>query len=131
MSDTQPNTTTVPGLTTRIATIESVAGSQKHGISIIRLSDGSALRIHSATARAMLAGTDNTRPVHTAVAYDVDAAGNRFNPRVATPLDISRAQSAAGSPLASTVRRIVRDAQEASRANESPERASRRSRNER
>lgn len=70
----------------RTSKIERVDRRYTDGVARVRLADGSSVRMDHATASALLAHTN------ALVAYDIDAFGNRYNPRAAQPHEIARAR---------------------------------------
>jgi hypothetical protein len=79
-------TNTIPHGTaeTRVAKVDAVGGlvQGQRCICTVRLSDGATLRVHTATLEEIQRAGVQLGGV---MAYDVDYAGNRYNPRAATP----------------------------------------------
>jgi hypothetical protein len=63
---------------TKTAKVKSIGGSLRRGVAVVVLGDGTAIRMHGPDAFHVFA-------IGGTVAYDVDAYGNRFNPRQVEP----------------------------------------------
>jgi hypothetical protein len=76
---------------TRVARLESISEviQGDRSIVIARLSDGSTLRVHMATIE-QVRKTIGLHNVGHVMAYDIDHAGNRFNPRAADAEQVAR-----------------------------------------
>ena len=66
-----------PTKTAKIERIDRVLDAE---VSRVRLSDGGSIRMRTETARLLLEHTN------AVIVYDVDAVGNRYNPRPAGPV---------------------------------------------
>ena len=62
---------------TKSAQVIAISGSYRRGIALLRLDDGTCIR--AITGQLLLPHEAHLRGV--TIMYDVDAAGNRFNPR--------------------------------------------------
>lgn len=72
--------------TARIEKVERLAQGPR-SIVTVRLSDGATLRAHAATVEHVR--REIGREVGGVMAYDVDAVGNRYNPRAASPEQVA------------------------------------------